>query len=614
MLKRLPLGVSGFADIRRFPGYLYIDKTRHLTELFPAHGLEKRHLFLARPRRFGKTLLVSTLEALFQGRQDLFAGTWIGQGDHWDWKCNRHTVLRLDLSLRNIHDAGQLEEALRWRVGEQAQAHDCGPLPAVPPDLQLEILIFRLATQSEAQIVVLVDEYDMPITENLGRVEVLDDMLGVMRAFYGALKTKSDFIRHTFLTGITRFSRTGLFSGANHLTDLSFDPDVNVLLGFTQNEMQDNPDMTALVGRGAAHLGCSSADLYRAMADHYNGYRFAPGGEPVYNPYSVAGCLFHLRKATKAKAWSLERLPRFWAESGTPRVLQHVLRTSPAHDLMQTSSADPRVLEEVNFDVRRPPLAGLLYQSGYLTRCPAGPDAPQDTAEVLDFPNREVKEAFTQSLHQWYKSTVAEWLQTDSGGAPGYLAHLRQALEARDAAAVQDTLSSCLGALPYVLHSLPPAARRVADCEVCYQSLLYVLLQAMDIPVMVEAATPIGRLDLAVEWDGRISILELKVADSAEAALKQVFARDYAGLFRTRMQPVTVYGLQFESRAHTIRACRAWELGRYDARRQRWTHECPPIPEAGRHVWRPVDPSDFRAPACPERVVLASTDDRSHTI
>ncbi len=132
MIKRLPLGVSGFAGIRRFPGYLYIDKTRHLTELFPAHGREKRHLLLARPRRFGKTLLVSTLEALFQGRQDLFADTWIGQEDRWDWECNRHTVLRLDLSLRNIHDAGQLEEALRLRVGAQAQAYDCGPLPAPP--------------------------------------------------------------------------------------------------------------------------------------------------------------------------------------------------------------------------------------------------------------------------------------------------------------------------------------------------------------------------------------------------------------------------------------------------------------------------------------------------
>ncbi len=178
-------------------------------------------------------------------------------------------------------------------MGEQAQAHDAA---LCPPDLQLETLIFRLATQSGAQIVVLVDEYDMPITENRGRGEVLDDMLGVRRAFYGALKTTRDFIRHTFLTGITRFSRTGLFSRANHLTDLSFSSGTQALLGFTESEMHDNPDMVTLVGRCATHLEYRPADLYAAMADHYNGYRFAPGGKPVCNPYAVAGCLFHLTR------------------------------------------------------------------------------------------------------------------------------------------------------------------------------------------------------------------------------------------------------------------------------------------------------------------------------
>ncbi len=571
-MKKLPLGVSGFADIRRFPGYLYVDKTRHLADLFPAHGLEKRHLFLARPRRFGKTLLVSTLEALFQGRRELFADTWIGQADHWDWERNRHAVLRLSLALRNIHEVGRLENALEMRLEVQAQAHGLPHFAHAAPDLQLERLVLRLANESQGQIVVLVDEYDMAVTENLGRAEVLDDILDVMRAFYGALKEQSDCIRHTFLTGITRFSRTGLFAGANHLTDLSFDPDVNTLLGFTADEMHGNPDLAALVERAATHLGCSPADLYAAMADHYDGYRFAPGGASVYNPYSVAGCLFHLDTAESAAAWSLDRLPRFWAVSGTPSVLQHVLGASPAYDLAQPSAADPRVLEDTHFDVRRPPLAELLYQSGYLTRRPAGPDS-----EVLDFPNREVKEAFTFSLRQWYEERVTEWLQAEDAGPTGYLAQLRRALRDRDAAAVQGTLSSCLGALPYVLRSLPQTVRQVADYEVFYQSLLYVLLQVLDIQIMVEAATPAGRLDLAVELDGRISILELKVAASPTAALKQAFLRDYAGLFRMRAYPVTVYGLQFDIPTHTIQACRTWDLGRYNAREQKWEHEPFPV-------------------------------------
>ena len=580
MIKKLPLGVSGFADVRRYPGYLYVDKTRFLADLFPMHGLEKRHLFLARPWRFGKTLLVSTLEALFQGRQELFANTWIGQEDHWDWERNQHAVLRLSLALRNIHEVGQLERALGWHVRRQARVHRLPHDPALTPEQQLDDLIQDLAAQSGGQIVVLVDEYDMAITENLGHPEVLGDVLDIMRAFYGALKEQSDCIRYTFITGITRFSRTGLFSGANHLTDLSFHPAVNALLGFTEGEMYGNPDMAQLVACCATHLECYAADLYAAMADHYNGYRFAPGGKPVYNPYSVAGCLFHLSTAESAAAWSLDRLPRFWAVSGTPSVLQHVLRANPVHNVTQTSTDDPRVLEDINFDVRRPPLAGLLYQSGYLTRRPADPDVSEARTEILDFPNREVKEAFTDSLHQWYEEHVAEWLQAEGTGQTGYLAQLRRALREGDAAAVQGTLSSCLGTLPYVLRSLPPTVRQVADYEVFYQSLLYVLLQTLNVPVLAEAATPAGRLDLAVELDGRISILELKVAASPEAALKQAFLRDYAGLFQTRSRPVTVYGLQFDIPAHTILACRAWDLGRYDVRVQRWAREPFPVPLA----------------------------------
>ncbi len=201
MIKKLPLGVSGFADVRRYPGYLYVDKTRLLAALFPAHGLEKRHLCLARPRRFGKTLLVSTLEALFQGRRKLFTDMWIGQAGHWDWERNRHAVLRLSLALRNLHDVGQWERALSWHMRRQARVHRLPHDPALTPEQQLEDLIQDLAAQSGGQIVVLVDEYDMAITENLGRAEVLGDILDVMRAFYGALKAQSDCIHYTLPHG-----------------------------------------------------------------------------------------------------------------------------------------------------------------------------------------------------------------------------------------------------------------------------------------------------------------------------------------------------------------------------------------------------------------------------
>ena len=550
MIKKLPLGVSGFADVRRYPGYLYVDKTRFLADLFPMHGLEKRHLFLARPWRFGKTLLVSTLEALFQGRQELFANTWIGQEDHWDWERNQHAVLRLSLALRNIHEVGQLERALGWHVRRQARVHRLPHDPALTPEQQLDDLIQDLAAQSGGQIVVLVDEYDMAITENLGHPEVLGDVLDIMRAFYGALKEQSDCIRYTFITGITRFSRTGLFSEANHLTDLSFHPAVNALLGFTEGEMHGNPDMAQLVACCATHLECYAADLYAAMADHYNGYRFAPGGKPVYNPYSVAGCLFHLSTAESAAAWSLDRLPRFWAVSGTPSVLQHVLRANPAHNVTQTSTDDPRVLEDINFDVRRPPLAGLLYQSGYLTRRPADPDVSEARTEILDFPNREVKEAFTDSLHQWYEEHVAEWLQVEGMGQTGYLAQLRRAL--REGDAVQLSGNPALRAAQPAAHSasggrlrgvLPvPAVRAAADPE-------------RTGPGRGGYAGRPSRSGRGTGWSHLDSGAEsgCQPRGGSETGFSAGLCRP---LFRTRSRPVTVYGLQFDIPAHTILASR----------------------------------------------------------
>ncbi len=172
----------------------------------------------------------------------------------------------------------------------------------------------------------------------------------------------------------------------------------NTLLGFTQAELRDNPDLAALVCHCAANLGCSSEALYAALAHHYNGYRFAPGCEPVYNPYAVAGCLFNLGEAESGTVWSLDNLLHFWAEAGTPCVLRHVLHAHPAPDGAPMSEDDPRTLERASFDVRRPSLTGLLYQSGYLTRKPKDPLAPQDHEEILDFPNREVELAFTDSL------------------------------------------------------------------------------------------------------------------------------------------------------------------------------------------------------------------------
>ncbi len=476
MVKTLPLGVSEFPVLRRNPGYLYIDKTQYLASLFPPHGFDNAHLFLARPRRFGKTLLVSTMEALFQGKRTLFTDTWIGREGNWNWNRNRLAVLRLSLALRGRHRARTVEQALGRTVGRQARVHAAPCDPALPADEQLEDLIRFLAEQSGEQIVVLIDEYDMAITENLGHIEALPGIVDVLRGFYGVLKELSGCIRHTFVTGITR---AGLFSGADHLKDLSFFPAVNALLGFTQAEMRGNPDMHTLVGRCASHLQCSAAELYGAMAHRYDGYRFARGGEPVCNPYSVAGCLFHLGTPESAALWSLDRLPDFWAESGTPSVLRDILRANPQKVPLEDAVDALAAIEEPHFDVEDPPLAGLLYQSGYLTRKPAPEGAASTGEEVLDFPNREVRNAFESSLRSWYKTQTRAWFARHEPEPQVFLARLRTSLVRGDAEAFRNCLAAYLGSLPYVLHRLPSAVAALAHYEVYYQSLLYMLFVAM---------------------------------------------------------------------------------------------------------------------------------------
>ena len=348
MIPQLPVGDDDFAHIQSHANFLYVDKTHRIAELF-AQG-RSRHLFLARPRRFGKSLLLSTIEALFQGRQDLFADTWVGQEGHWDWQARTRPVLRLNLGgLRGIHDRGELWTALRGLVEDQALPQDIALSPGSPPRA-LRQLLTRMATTGR-KVVVLVDEYDTAVTENLDRPDVLD----AMRAFYGALKDSSGCIEYTLITGITRLAHTSLFSGANHLTDLSHWPDVHGLLGFTHAELRE-PRVATLVAQGARHLDCTTKELYAALERQYNGYRFAEGAEAVFNPYTLAGCMEELGVPDRAAGWSLDRLPRRWAETGTPKVLLRGLQGRRVQSLPVLEGQDARALTRVQFD------AGQLSQ------------------------------------------------------------------------------------------------------------------------------------------------------------------------------------------------------------------------------------------------------------
>ncbi len=351
MIPQLPFGGDDFVHIQTHADFLYVDKTSRIAEPF-APG-RSRHLFLARPRRFGKTLLLSTVEALFQGRHDLFQNTWIGQEGHWDWEGRIHPVLRLDLGLRGVHDATRLEAKLRDLVYHQARRRRIPLPPDKDPDWALLLLIEEMAEAAGCKVAILVDEYDTAITENLDRPKALPSILDVLRAFYGTLKSSSPYIEFTLMTGITRLARAGLFSGANHLADLSHRPAVNGLLGFTDAELHA-PRVAALVAQGACHLHCAPEELYMALEREYNGYRFAAGQESVYNPYTLAGCLEELADPDAARQWSLDRMPRCWIDTGMPALLLRALQAHAPAEPDDPDLSDPQELERAPFDVSRP--------------------------------------------------------------------------------------------------------------------------------------------------------------------------------------------------------------------------------------------------------------------
>ncbi len=564
--RHLPIGVDEFTNLRAAPENLYVDKTEYIAGLLREMG-NAPFLFLARPRRFGKTLLISTLEALFQGGQDVFADTWIGQEGRWDWECLRSPVLRLDMDIRAVHDLTTLHAELTTRVTRLARGHNLGVEPLSPGSM-LSYLIQDMAMHYGQPVVVLVDEYDTILTENLDRPEVLPDMLDVMRAFYGALKTNARHIRFAFVTGITRFARVGLFSGANQFEDISFRADCNSLLGFTEDELHTNPDLAADIAQSATYLGCTTDDLYAALKDHYDGYQFSRRRETVYNPFSLAHCLGELRREPSPAdiPLALDKLPHTWAASGTPSLLFRLLEVK-RNRLTSDLEGDPPdplwVLQKVNFDMVKPDMNVLLCQAGYLTLKPheAAPDRLR-----LAFPNHEVRTAFRESLLEWQEDLVTATMTHQSA----LVAALNTALHDSDTVGIQRCLTALLQEIPFYMHTLAPPVRAVHDYELYYQTCLYCLFKGMHLEVSAEMASALGRLDIVADLADQIVLFELKTEGLAREAVQQALNRNYPAVVQDRGLPVVLYGLRFHRSRRAVTDIYRKDLGQFNAARGEW--------------------------------------------
>jgi len=507
-----------FRSIRR-EGLLYVDKTRHMANLLRP---EYKYVFLARPRRFGKTLLVSTLEALLQGERALFTGTWIEHQDR-DWQPRQ--VIRLDLSELSTQTEAALENSLCDLLLVQYEEYGL-PLPTAA--LGSSRLLARLVqgVAREGQVVVLIDEYDAPILRNLARPDQLFGIRELLRAFYAVLKARERDLHFVFLTGVTRFARTTIFSGLNNLADISPHRDFSDLTGFTQTELDQNlaPYMTEM----ARVLDVSSTEIRQNLQHWYDGYLFAPGGQRVYNPFSTL------------QALSFQSFGNYWADSGTPYFLTRLMAQRKT-DLQELIGQPADQLATATYNLERPHLAAVMFQTGYLTLQASEAGA----AWVTAFPNREVELTFVEAL-------LGEYTQSPDA-APLAIADLIQSLQALDGDTFFARCNALLRQIPYEIQG-----NRHRYFQLVLH-LIFVLLRNTYEPGS-ELSTHRGRIDTVIEWPERTVILEYKVDASAQKALTQIAEKGYADAYLDAGKEVIGIGVNFDSR---LRQATEWKMRRF---------------------------------------------------
>ena len=528
-LRELPIGVQDFVAIRR-DNLLYVDKTARLQELV-SNG---RRYFLSRPRRFGKSLTLSTLDAMFSGRAELFDGL---AAEEWVKEQAKHPspVLRLDMSgLDSPSSSAELRSALIEELDDFAEEHGLTLRTEESCGRTLKNVIRELY-KSDGPVVVLVDEYDKPILDNIGNLERANAAREVLRSFYTTLKSCDEYLRFVMLTGISKFSRAGVFSAMNNLEDISMDQQNGDIVGYTQDELEEN--FTGWLDSAAGRMALEGRELLQKMRDYYDGFCF-DGRTKVYNPFSVMQCL---KKAEFSNYWYASGSPSFIANY----MKQHAIQSPEKYRHIEVSSD---FVDAQEIECARP--ESFLYQSGYLTI-----EKKEGQNLLLDYPNREVLD----SLSRMYLDHV---YHVESYGALG--SQIWKALKAGDIAKTVELYNVALSGIPYEDYDrqealypqgtgCPTAAHGGARMppadwqgESWYRALFLMLLRGAGITASGELHTNRGRPDVVVLFPGQVIVLEFKyakkssdVASRRREGERQLSEKNYARPFDAEGRQIT---------------------------------------------------------------------------
>ena len=510
---------GSFENLRR-GGYVYVDKTAYLHSLVRQEG---NMFFLSRPRRFGKTLTVSTLEAIFQGRRELFKSLAIDSLDY-DWKI--YPIIHIDFGDCPFDTPKELDDWLCDLVLRIAKANGV-VVEGMRNSAVLFANLLEALSSQKGKVVVLVDEYDKVLSDNVFSPEV-EKLRQVLGNFYQVIKTKGALLRFVFITGVTRYAMVNEFSGLNNLKNLSLSPAYATMLGYTQKELEEN--FAGYIGQGTRDTGMGREAYLAKVREMYDGYRFAPGCETVYNPVSV-GLFF-----TNGRGQDFED---YWIDTGSSKLVMDMadsvdldvtedLKDGMGADAL--SSFDVAELSQAKGDMDK--VQAFLLQTGYLTM-----DGYDEELGVyyLRFPNKEVREAY-------YRNLLTRWCSRESGVV---IRNLVVALRKGDTQGYMGTLAAVFASVPYRAGKKEPDFAQVVD--------VVMLLCGKAVRVVAEDQTSEGRIDLSIVAGEHVYVMEFKADKSAEAALRQVKEKRYADKFRLEKgKTIHLLGIAFSSTGHTV--------------------------------------------------------------
>ena len=509
-LKKCPLGVQTFEKVIE-EDLLYVDKTQYIYSLAQNYSC----VFLSRPRRFGKSLLASTLHSYFSGKKELFKGLAI---ERLETEWAEHPVLHFDMSTAKHMDKETLEQELNGKLSDYEEIYGKSKTGKTKLNQRLESLIVNAYAQTGSKVVVIIDEYDAPLLDVVHEDEQLPLLRQVMRNFYSPLKACDPYLRFVFLTGITKFSQMSIFSELNNLTNISMDTEYAGICGITEEELTGQ--LSDYVDSIADNQGKTHDEVLQQLKQNYDGYHFSWPSPDIFNPFSLL------------TAFAKRKIGSYWFASGTPTYLIEMMRK---FGVAPSQIGRNRAMASA-FDApteRMTSLTPLLYQSGYTTIKDYNPISGLYT---LDIPNSEIRIGLMESL-------LPNYVQSAANEGLTAIADMYMALLEGDLDGMLRQLQQFLLTVPYCENT---------NYEGHYQQMLYVIFSLLGRYVDVEVRTATGRVDMVMQAFGKLYLFELKLNRSAAAAMQQINLNDYPARFSQCGLPIVKVGINFDTATRTV--------------------------------------------------------------